>query len=89
MIQEKIEQQIRYAELKHGEFKGTLERKLFYLWEEVGEVIQEINNIHETGKGYIELDFELSQVGAVVYRFMESIADKVREEKEKQVTLFN
>lgn len=89
MLQEKIEQQIRFAEIKHGKLTGSLERKLFILWEEVGEVIKEINNIEEGQERYSALDFELAQTGAVVYRFLESIQEQVREEKEKQVKLFD
>ncbi len=85
---EQIKHEIKHAEKKHGEFTGTLEWKLFKLWEEVGEVIREINNIEETGKGYIELETELAQVSAVAYRFIKSIEDKVIEEKDGQSQLF-
>ncbi len=85
---DKIKQQVRFAEKKHGKFIGTLEYKTMILIEEMGEAIREANNIIEHGKGYINLELELAQIGAVVIRYMESIQDKVIEEKDKQMEIF-
>ncbi len=85
---EKIKQQVRFAEIKHGKFTGSLEHRTMILMEEMGETIQAINNIIEKGKGYIHLDLELAQVGAVAIRYLESIQENVIEEKDNQGKLF-
>ncbi len=85
---DKIKQQVRFAETKHGKFTGSLEYKTMILIEEMGEAIREANNIIEHGKGYINLELELAQIGAVVIRYMESIQDNVIEEKDKQMEIF-
>ena len=87
-MKKKIDPEIKSSQEKHGALEGTLERKLFILWEEVGEVIQAINDIHETGKGYVNLETELAQVAAVAIRFGETIQDKVISEKGGQIEIF-
>ena len=87
-MKDKVKTEMTLAEKKHGELTGTLERKLFVLWEEVGECIQAINDIHETGKGYEHLQIELAQVAGVAIRFGETIEENAREEKEGQNNLF-
>jgi len=85
---EKIKRQVRFAEIKHGEFTGSLDHKSMILIEEMGEFIQSVNNLKEKGSGYIEMELELAQIGAVCVRFMESIQDNVIEEKDRQAVLF-
>ena len=88
-MKEKVKTEMTLASMKHGELTGTLERKLFVLWEEVGECIQANNDIHETGKGYVHLQTELAQVAGVAIRFGETIEDEAIEEKDKQIDIFS
>ena len=85
---DKIQRQIKFAGIKHGEFDGSIDHRSMILVEEVGEFIQAANNMKEKGKGYIQMELELSQIAAVCFRFIDSIQEEVIAEKDGQMEIF-